>query len=913
VSEEVNVEMLQAITPEESRARMGRGGRVNWINRGVTEVAQLRGHDRILIAGRMKVGKTREAVELVRRAVDEDLIPETQIFELAPGFRLLAAGALPSVLRRTVATEIPVLILVDDLPRHCFGQGLARLGEALTVLEACTVCYVVATARSDQLTDAQKTWLDEQGFRIIELPELDAGQTGRLLDGAAGTYELYVGDRARDEFVAQGDGTPELLLASLRRLWAEGVRQVGRKEARRVAERSLEEAWAEARRTIGERVAGAGPLFESLATFHAARVNAHTSLVMPYAARLWRAGERRWQPWGTMGSLQQALAYLESFDFKAAQREIYYPDVAVEGLIEVEEAGERLGPFLMRHRWYLQWWGLRRLHSDALAHMCALFDLALGREEQGELEAASRLYGVGLRVQPHPQLYYKRGVLRQALGDPKGALKDLDRAIARDPQAAAVDTHRDATRQDLGGAEAAIDDSDQAITIDPHYATIYLHRGNARAGLGDLQAAIHDYDQAIALDPHDARTYLQRGNVRAGLGNLEAALDDYSQALALDPHDASAYNNRGLARRDLGNFRAAIDDLDQAIALDPQNAAAYGNRGLVRFDLGDVQDAIEDLDQAIALFSDDADKARAYYSRGLARFELGDLQAAIDDYDQTLVLDPHDASAHYHRGLARHDLGDLVAAIDDYDQAIPLLPNGPDLATAYYNRGMALQALGVFQAAIEDYDQAVALDLQDASVYYQRGTALQALGALEAAIEDYDLAIALNPEDAAAYNNRGIALRHLGDLQAAIDDYYQAISLFPDGPDRAKAYYNRGLAHYALDDLQVAVYDYAQAIDLDPQDARAYYHRGLAHKELGDLQGALDDYAQAIALDPEYAEAYAGKAGVHAQRGEVEEACASLEEAIGLDDAFRTWAGRAADFAGLWGNARFEALVVGEG
>jgi tetratricopeptide (TPR) repeat protein len=913
VSEEVNVEMLHAITPEESRARLGRGGRVNWINRGVTEVAQLRKHDRVVIAGRMKVGKTREAVELVRRAADEDLIPETQVFELAPGYRLLAAGALPTVLRRTVATETPVLILVDDLPRHCFGEGLARLGEALTVLEACTVCYVVATARSDQLTEVQKTWLDEQGFRVMELPELDAEQTGRLLDGAAGTYELYVDDGARDEFVAQGDGTPELLLTGLRRLWAEGVRQVGRKEARRVTERSLEEAWAEARRTIGDRVEGAGPLFESMATFHAARVNAHTSLVMPYAARLWRAGERWWQPWQATGALRQALAYLENFDFRAARGELHYPDVAVEGVIEAEEAGERLGEFLVRHRWTLQRWGLRRLYSDAGNHMCALFDLALGMEEQGDLEGAIELYGAGLRVQPHAQFYQKRGVLRQAVGDAKGALKDLDRAIALDPQAAAVAQPRDAADQDLGSAEAASDDSDPAVTFDPHYAMTYLQRGNARASLGDLQAALNDYDQAIALDPHDARTYLQRGNTWAGLGHPEAALDDYNQALALDPHDASTYSNRGLARRDLGNFREAIDDLDQAIALDPQNAAAYGNRGLVRFDLGDVQDAIEDLDQAIALFSDDADKARAHYSRGLARSELGDLQAAIDDYDQTLALDPHDASAHYHRGLARHDLGDLIAALDDYDQAIPHLPNGPDLAMAHYNRGMALQALGVLQAALEDYDQAVTLDLQDASVYYQRGTVLQALGALEDAIQDYDLAIALNPEDAASYNNRGIVLRQLGDVQAAIDDYYQAIALFPDGPDRAKAYYNRGLAHYALDDLQVAVYDYDQALALDPQDARVYYHRGLVRKELDDPEGALEDYTQAIALDPEYAEAHAGKAGVHALRGEVEEACASLEEAIGLDDAFRTWAGRAADFAGLWGEARFEALVVGEG
>ena len=422
LGEEVKGEVLRVITPEEIRARMGRGGRVNWIGRGVTEVAHLRKHGRVAIAGRMKVGKTREAAELMRRAVVEDLVPEGQLFELAPAFRLLTEGALPTALRRTVTAETPVLFLLDDLPRHFFGQGLARLGEALAVLEECTVCYVVATARSDQLTQAHNTWLDEQGFRISELPELDDGQTGRLVDGATGTYELYVGDKARDELVTQGDGTPELTLASLRRLWAEGIRQVSKQEVQRVAERSLEEAWAEARRTIGEQVEGAGPLLESLATFYAAGVNTYTSLVLHYAARLGRPGDRWRRPSRAMGQLRQALAYMENFDVTAARGEVQCPDVAVEGMIEAEEAGERLGRFLVGHRRLFHLPGLRRLHPDAGAHMCALFDLALGMEEQGDQQAAIQLYSAGLRVQPHPQLHYNRGLARQALGDLQAAI-----------------------------------------------------------------------------------------------------------------------------------------------------------------------------------------------------------------------------------------------------------------------------------------------------------------------------------------------------------------------------------------------------------------------------------------------------------------------------------------------------------
>ena len=54
--------------------RLGQGGVIPWINRGVTASSLLRNHGRVAIIGLMKSGKTREAAELIRVATEDGWI-----------------------------------------------------------------------------------------------------------------------------------------------------------------------------------------------------------------------------------------------------------------------------------------------------------------------------------------------------------------------------------------------------------------------------------------------------------------------------------------------------------------------------------------------------------------------------------------------------------------------------------------------------------------------------------------------------------------------------------------------------------------------------------------------------------------------------------------------------------------------
>jgi tetratricopeptide (TPR) repeat protein len=803
---------VRRVSLQELQERLGRGGQVDWLDRGATQVADLRSRQRLAIVGRSQSGKTREALELMRRAVQQGLLAEDRILEPGPAFRLLSEEGLRAALRPCPDPPAAVLLFVDDLPARFYGRGLKQLDEALAALQECPLTYVLATARSEQLTADWQAWLGQQRFEVAELRDLNAEEAAALLDAAAARIEVALDGATRDALVAGQDGTSGWALGSLRRLRMEGGAKADGTAAHRIAQESMTATWAALRREIREEAPAVGPVLDSLATFYAAGVVAGTPLVLHYAARLWREGHGWRRLWPAMPALRRALAALAQLDVVACGGRVSCPEAAVEGVVAPEEAWERLATFLEKHRqrFHNRW--LRWLYRDAATQRQALFDLALAAQERQDWAAADRCIAVALRVRPHPGLYIDRGNMHAERGDLKAAISDYDRAI----------------------------------DLDPRDASLYLYRGVARRAQGDLAAAIPDLDRAVRLDPGYARAYGNRANAHYERGDLEAAIADYGQAVALfkDRSDrAMAYNNRGLAHRAHGDLEAAIADYERAISLfpdGPDKAMAYNNRGMVRRAQGDLKAAIANYDRAIEL---DPQLAEAYGNRANARYEQGHLVAAIADYNEALERNPQLAEAFTNRGNARYERGEWEAAIADYTAAIELSPQS---SYPYVGRGLARQREGKLEAAVADYDRAIQLDAEYAMAYINRASAHYERGDLEAAIADYDRAISLLPDGlqrARAYNDRGSARKALGDLEAAIADYSRAIEL---NPQDAGAYRNRGNARSAQGDLEAAIADYDRAIERNSRDATAYYNRGLAFKERGESEKAVADWQRVL-------------------------------------------------------------------
>lgn len=562
---------LKGTTPQAICEGLGRyGGRVRWIERGCSDVRQLERHKRVVITGRAKLGKTREAAELMARAVEHDLINEERIFKPGPTLSLLDEDSLRAAVRRGLDATTPALLFVDDLPRHYSDEGLKRLSAALEIMERCKTLYVVATARSTHLSAAHLSWLKTQGFHTLELADLERTQALDLVrTEAEATFGLQLDEGAKAALVEHFDGTPDLPLVALRRLRAEGQTQVKEAEARHVAEKSLADAWEAVRANLKKRQAATEPLIKALAAFHATRLKTDTVLVLGYAESLWDGARR----WGRAKALREALELLGGFDVKAGEV-IDYPELLVEGLTTLERARQRLEDYLVGRRRVLQRIGLRRLDRGAKAQSRALFSLSNDAFDQKDWRKGIDLCSAALRAYPISWIFNNRGVAY-------AELKEHDEAIA---------------------------DFNRALALDPKYAQPYNNRGLTYDEQGEFDKAMSDYRQAIALDPKDAQAYYNRGLAYAKREKLQDAMRDFDRAIALAPNFFRVYQNRGVAYMLLEEWGKAVNDFNKVILLGPEGidkAKALIGRAWVLIGLSRLVEAHVDLEGAERLEIDD--------------------------------------------------------------------------------------------------------------------------------------------------------------------------------------------------------------------------------------------------------------------------------------------------------------------
>ncbi len=341
---------------------------------------------------------------------------------------------------------------------------------------------------------------------------------------------------------------------------------------------------------------------------------------------------------------------------------------------------------------------------------------------------------LNLKPVNNPQKIYLAGVHKYELGDYKGAVKDLTKAIEINPQNALAYNKRGDAFYRLGDYKKAQADSSKAIELNPQDAHAYYDRGFSFYQLGKYKQAIADYNQAINLNSRNAYAYYGRGLARVKFKDKKGAMLDFNQAIALNPEYTEAYLQRGILHRRLQLKSAAINDFDTVIQINPDSAEAYYQRGLTHNFQQKYEDAIRDYNQSIKL---NPKYIEAYLSRGDIYSEIGEKQKAIEDYNKVLQINPQSATAYIHRGMHRFGLGDYQRAIADYSQAIKL---DPDNATAYNNRGNAKLEAGNKQAASEDYSQAIAINSHYALAYYNRGMTLAQQGNKQKAMADFQKA-----------------------------------------------------------------------------------------------------------------------------------------------------------------------------
>ena len=323
---------LRKITYDVLVARLGRSGRIPWIDRGIVSSSLLLSHGRIAIMGPMKSGKTREAVELIRMAQEDGWV--SVVYEPTAALDLVDQNALAEAIAGELDPQ-RCLLFVDEL-------GLRQDSEHLNRLSVCieSICkirpdtYSLITIQQERLSPRVRNWLKGHRFHHVTMPALTPAQRRRLAEAGKEVLGVSITEKAVAILAESPDITKPWDIVSVlqyapprdsdrRPLDADGVRALLR--------RSEQDIWAEQRREVMEAEPAAKHLLESIVTFVSAGVTPDESTIRHYASYLM----------GSKVSSRERNRLLDS----AAERWRRYDIVASHGMYTIPEP--RLMPLIL--------------------------------------------------------------------------------------------------------------------------------------------------------------------------------------------------------------------------------------------------------------------------------------------------------------------------------------------------------------------------------------------------------------------------------------------------------------------------------------------------------------------------------------------------------------------------------------
>lgn len=180
---------------------------------------------------------------------------------------------------------------------------------------------------------------------------------------------------------------------------------------------------------------------------------------------------------------------------------------------------------------------------------------------------------------------------------------------------------------------AAERDIEQAIAFNPENAGAYLARSVIWQRKNDYVEMLRDLDKAVAFDPDSAVVYAARAHARI--------------ALTFPDSQRSGPLETDMERDSIADARA---DIMKSRTLDAGYSAPWRLLGDIHFELAEYDTAIGNYGEAIKL--NDAD-AKAFEHRGSAYFRIDDTAGAIQDFETAIRLDPRDPGSYVKLGWIR--------------------------------------------------------------------------------------------------------------------------------------------------------------------------------------------------------------------------------------------------------------------
>ncbi len=405
----------------------------------------------------------------------------------------------------------------------------------------------------------------------------------------------------------------------------------------------------------------------------------------------------------------------------------------------------------------------RKLAPDDLP---SLLRLGKAHLEQGERDAARRLYARALELEPGsaPALD-GLGRVAAASGDHAAAAGYFERVLELQPFATSVNHALGLAYRKLGRLEDA---------------RRHLEQG------GDAEVQVNDPLLVSLIElGKSAEIYLLRAGQAMDSERWDQAAALYPKALEIDPTDFMAHKALAFALEKLGDLDGALQQLHEALAVATtgdetqdrsEHAEIYRVMAGIEVLHGREAAAREHFQKSVELAPERLD-ARVKLANALAR--AGRLEDALGHYDFILERQPDNPAVLVKRATSLVNLRRPAEALAAFEQAVAASPDDPGLRLRYAE---ALDHLGEPAAAAAQRAATEGTPVEDAdrlALLVDEARRSTRQGSYEAALERYREVLETDPEHLDARYELATVLGHLGRFNEALEEFGAVVTASP--------------------------------------------------------------------------------------------------------------------------------------
>lgn len=198
-------------------------------------------------------------------------------------------------------------------------------------------------------------------------------------------------------------------------------------------------------------------------------------------------------------------------------------------------------------------------------------------------------------------IFIQKAQAMMNLGRFELALKELQLALAQDPNNVDALLSITICYLELGEFEEALVYSKKILGLDPNEALGHYYQAYALLNLEKKDQAETHIKEAIRLDPESAEFYGLLSLIYLQKKQWEKALEYAEQGLQFDPDNTLCLNNRTQALNKLGRKEEMIANIEETLAKDPENAYSHAVTGWARLERKDFEKARTHFAEALRL------------------------------------------------------------------------------------------------------------------------------------------------------------------------------------------------------------------------------------------------------------------------------------------------------------------------